>query len=394
MRTAEGQVEQSLSCEGCRLLLVDDEHGFREAVAKRLTRRGLIPIQASTGEACLEILDKTPMDVVVLDVKMPGIDGIQTLKIIKERYPSTQVILLTGNAAVSDGIQGLNAGAFDYLTKPIELDHLVNKIQQAFDIIRLEQGKKQDAEFREKLERRMIITDKLASLGTLSTGIAHEINNPLAIINDSAGFMRTVLEKPEMRDIPRREVLVSALVKIEKSIDRARKITHQLLGYVKQPAQESSETDIHILLEETLELLKKELQNKEVAVVLDKSPSRVVIRSDPSQIRQVLINLLTNAIHAVPVKGSIVITVGEDKSGVALSIRDDGTGIPRENLKKIFDPFFTTKSNNEGTGLGLYVVHKIITGLGGEIFVDSELGMGSTFTVHLPKCPKGKGEMC
>lgn len=374
------------SCDTIRLLLVDDEAGFREAIARRLAKRGLDPAQASTGEECLGILEKTPMDVIVLDVKMPGLSGIDILKIIKENHKNTEVILLTGNAAVSDGILGIKSGAFDYLTKPIEIDHLVTKIQQAFDLILLERGKKKDADYRERLERKMIVTDRLASLGTLSTGIAHEINNPLAIINESAGFMRLVLDKPEMNAIPRRDSLMTALDKIEKSIDRARKITHQLLGYVKKQEPEFLETDMQLLVAETLDLLKKEVQDKEIAVVMDKDHPGARIWTDPSQIRQVLINLLTNAIHAVAPGGTITIDIDKPGNTLVMAITDNGTGIPKENLKKIFDPFFSTKPTNEGTGLGLYVVHKILSNLNGEIDVRSTVGKGSTFTIKLPDC--------
>jgi len=119
-----------------RLLLVDDEEGFRMTIAKRLGKRGFVPVQASSGEECLNILGKELLDVVVLDVKMPGISGIDTLKAIKQVYKKVQVILLTGNIAVSDGIDGIKSGAFDYLTKPVEIDHLVNKIKQAFEMTR------------------------------------------------------------------------------------------------------------------------------------------------------------------------------------------------------------------------------------------------------------------
>lgn len=118
--------------EKIRLLLVDDEVEFRETVAKRLGKRGIEAIQADSGESCMAILEEKSVDVVVLDVKMPGMDGIATLKAIKQAFKKIQVILLTGNAAVSDGVEGIRAGAYDYLAKPVDIDHLTNKIKQAF----------------------------------------------------------------------------------------------------------------------------------------------------------------------------------------------------------------------------------------------------------------------
>ena len=113
-----------------RLLIVDDEDTFRRTIAKRLQKRGISIEEAGSGEECLSILEEKPMDVVVLDVKMPGMNGIEVLRHVRERYPETEVILLTGHASTQDGVGGIKAGAFDYLTKPVELEHLLGKIKQ------------------------------------------------------------------------------------------------------------------------------------------------------------------------------------------------------------------------------------------------------------------------
>ncbi len=371
-----------------RLLLVDDEDGFRNIIAKRLAKRGMKPVQASRGEECLDILEKKVMDVVVLDVKMPGISGIDTLKVIKQKYKKIQVILLTGNVAVADGIEGIKSGAFDYLTKPIEIDHLVNKIKQAFEIICLEQEKQKEREYRAKLEKKMIDTERLVSLGTMSTGIAHEINNPLAIINESAGFMKYVLGSPEMADIPRRDALLMGIEKIEKSIKRASLITYQLLGYVKKQNSLLSRVNIISLLHETFDLLKKDIKDKQININWEIDDKKNIVWSDPYQIRQVLMNLLSNAVHALKENGAIILSTREIDDDIILEIKDNGVGIPKENLGKIFDPFFTTKSFDEGTGLGLFVVHKILSGLNGGIDVTSTVGKGTCFQIRLPKFDK------
>lgn len=371
-----------------RLLLVDDEEGFRRTISKRLSKRGLTPVQASDGEECLGILKITPMDVVVLDVKMPGISGIDTLRLIKQEFEKTQVILLTGNVAVSDGIEGIKSGAFDYLTKPVEIDHLVNKIKQAFDIIQLEKEKQKELEYRTKLERKMIDTERLVSLGTMSTGIAHEINNPLAIINESAGFMKLVISTPEMSRFSQKDALMMGIEKIEKSIERARKITHQLLGYVKKPEEQFSEINLKALLYETLGLLEKEIKYKKININWKIDKKKNIVWSDPYQIRQVLMNLLNNAVHASKENGSITLSTYEIDEDILLEIKDDGIGIPKENLGKIFDPFFTTKSFEEGTGLGLFVVYKILSGFGYKIDVTSTVDKGTCFKIRLPKYDK------
>lgn len=375
-----------------RLLLVDDEEGFRQAIAKRLAKRGMNPLQADSGEACLAILEKEPADVVVLDVKMPGMSGMDTLKAIRKTNRRTQVILLTGNAAVCDGIEGIKAGAFDYLTKPVELDHLANKISQAFEKILMEEESRAEQEYREKLEKKMVDAERLMSLGTMSTGIAHEINNPLAIINEAAGFMKQVLLAPEMKSFPEQDALLFGIEKIEKSVKRARRITHQLLGHVKKQDSKLSEIDLRELLSETLALLKKEIEDKEIRISVE--PGRPIsnIFSDPYQIRQILINLITNAIHAVKKNGSITFSFRETSTDVFLEIKDDGVGIPKENIGKIFDPFFTTKPFDEGTGLGLFVVHKLLLSLNGHIKVESTVGRGASFEIQLPKSVSKKEE--
>ncbi len=382
------------------LLLVDDEEGFRTAVARRLGKRGFLIFQASNGEQCLTILDKDPVNVVILDVKMPGMSGIDTLKTIKQAHPEIQVILLTGNVAVADGIEGIKSGAFDYLTKPVEIDHLVNKINQALEMIRLGEEKLAELAFRADLEKKMIDTDRLVSLGTMSTGIAHEINNPLAVINEAAGFMRQVInqmvtgqmdeggQKTKGEDITASSgpaALLMGLEKIETSVKRARRITHQLLGHVKKQDVQFCEVNLKTLLSETLDLLKNDLQEKNIQIDWNMDPDTSVLWSDPFQIRQVLMNILNNAVHAVTKKGVITLCSKRTEDDIVLEVRDNGVGIPKENLGKIFDPFFTTKSFEQGTGLGLFVVHKILSNLNGDIRVDSTVGRGSSFKIRLPR---------
>lgn len=371
-----------------RVLLVDDEESFRNAIARRLERRNMVVSQAPDGTSCLEYLGANEADVVLLDMNMPGMSGIDTFKAINKYHPGLQVIFLTGNAGITEGVEGIKAGAFDYLSKPIEIDHLAGKIRQAWELKRLEAAREQDKIFRRRLEKRMIHTQRLASLGTMSTGIAHEINNPLAIIKESAGFMRMVLEGAGQ--IPEKEMLFKGLDKIEKSVDRARRITHQLLGYVRKHGHELTPVDIRQLTEDTVVLIKQKTQAKKVSVQWDIAPKEpMLMYTDPFQVRQVLINLLENAVDAVETGGQIRLSLTRKDQSVCLQVRDNGSGIAPENMAKIFDPFFTTKpnvsENESGTGLGLFVAHKIMSGLSGSIHVESEPGHGATFSICLPE---------
>ena len=262
----------------------------------------------------------------------------------------------------------------------------MGKIQQAHDKIIFKQEKKKEAEYRAKLEQQMIVTERLASIGTLATGVAHEINNPLAIIKEAAGYMGQLLKKKEAENFAYKKQFELGISKVETGIDRARRITHKLLGFVKKNESVASDVDVKDLLNEVFELLQREALFKDIQMVQDTGDSPFMIRTDPYQLRQVLLNLVANAIHATGAHGKI--TVGlkpEGDSMVLITVTDTGEGIAKENLKKIFDPFFSTKSPGQGTGLGLFVSNNIMRKLGGTIEVESRLGQGTTFFVRLPR---------
>ncbi len=366
------------------LLLVDDEDDFRSTLSKRLERRGAHVSQASNGKACLDVMATHPIDVVVLDVKMPGMGGIEVLQYIKADHPQVEVIFLTGHAATQDGVEGIKLGAFDYLSKPVEFEHLLGKILQAYDKIHREEEKRLEADFKARMEQQMISTERLAAMGTLAAGVAHEINNPLAVINEAAGFMNLVLQKPELAGMPRRQAFEKALAKIEKSVKRARKITHQLLGSVRKSDPVLAEVDLKQLVDETIQLVGKEAKNKDISISFNADTALNKIWIDPEKIRQVLINLTTNAIQATDNQGQVSIHVKNITDGILLVVSDTGQGIPRENREKIFEPFFSTKSPGQGTGLGLYVTKEIIEKMNGTIEIDSRLGHGTRFAVRIP----------
>jgi len=375
---------ESEQIKNIRLLLVDDEAPFRKTLAKRLQKRGAVVLQAGGGEEGLSMLEDHPTDVGVMDVKMPEMSGIEALHRIKDKHVGTEVILLTGHAATQDGVEGIKSGAYDYLTKPVEFDHLLGKIIQAYEKILGEKQQKEAAEYKTRIKQQMIATERLAALGTLASGVAHEINNPLAIINQAAGYMSTLLQKQELAVMPRKATFEKALQKIEKSIIRARNITHQLLGNVRKTKSLLAEVDAFELVNETLQLIRKEAQEKEITVKLQTSENLNPIWTDPHQIRQVLINLISNAIHATSEQGHISIQVEPTAAGISIAVSDTGTGIPKEHLEKIFEPFFSTKAPGEGTGLGLFVTREIVEKLGGTVAVMSRVGQGSQFTVLIP----------
>lgn len=372
------------------ILLVDDENDFRQILAKRLKRRGICVREADRGEKALQILTESPVDVVILDVKMPGIDGIECLRRIKETHDLTEVIMLTGHADIQGGVEGIKSGAFDYLSKPVELEHLIRKIKQAFHKIQRILAEKEAHAFKEQVKQQMVVAERLVALGTMASGVAHEINNPLAVIQDSAGWLQQILEKPEMQSLPRREDFKKGLDRINTAVKRAGKITQQLLQAVKTQTTEMADPSTFVVVnlkklsEEAITLVGPEAGLKNIAIQLKVSEPDPVAWTDPLQLLQVLLNLLSNSIQATNEGGQVMIRLETSLEEAKIIVTDTGCGISKENISRIFEPFFTTKEADQGTGMGLYVSWGIITGLGGLITVESEINRGTTFIVTLP----------
>lgn len=226
---------------------------------------------------------------------------------------------------------------------------------------------------------------KLSSIGRLAAGVAHEINNPLAIINEKAGLMRDLLQR--VPDFPYREKFETLIVAILNSVDRCRNITHRLLGFARRMDVQIEVLDVNEVIQEVLGFLEKEALYRNIDLHLNLAPNLSRIASDRGQLQQVFLNILNNAFAAVPDGGRVVVrTWDADGERVGVSIQDTGHGMSAETLRHIFEPFFTTKKGS-GTGLGLPITYGIVKKLGGCIEVQSEEGRGSTFTVYLPKKP-------
>jgi len=230
-------------------------------------------------------------------------------------------------------------------------------------------------------------SNKLASIGRLAAGVAHEINNPLAIINEKAGLLLDLVTVgPESEHQQR---LVAAVDSILRSVGRCKKITHRLLGFARHMDVQSETIDLESLLKEVLGFLEKEAEYRNLAIAFDVAPDLPTVVGDRGQLQQVFLNILNNAFAAVPEGGEIAIGIAtEGPERVVVTVTDNGVGIPKEHLERIFEPFFTTK-HGAGTGLGLSITYGIIKKLGGEIRVDSTLGQGTCFTVILPVTREG-----
>ncbi len=234
------------------------------------------------------------------------------------------------------------------------------------------------------LDEQLIQSQKLAAIGELSAGIAHEINNPLAIIIQELAWVRCQFEGKNTGGDKLAEV-EDSLREIAKQVDRCREITHKMLDFARKQEPLIQGTDLNRLIEDMAKLVEREAVPRNIRIVKQYLSDLPAVHTDPPLLRQVVLNLLNNASQAIGQNGVITIrTLVPENGFVDMSITDDGCGIPRDNLDKIFDPFFTTKPPGKGTGLGLAICHNIVVRLGGRITVESEQGKGTTFTVRLP----------
>jgi two-component system NtrC family sensor kinase len=238
---------------------------------------------------------------------------------------------------------------------------------------------------RELAFREMQHSHKLSSIGRLAAGVSHEINNPLAVINEKAGLMQDMIEFSP--DFPEKTKFMGLVAAIIQSVQRCRTITHRLLGFAKRMDVEIEVLDVNEIVKEVLGFLEKEALHRNIKLGLHLASDLSRIASDRGQLQQVFLNILNNAFAAVSDGGLVSIATWEkDIDTIGVTFQDNGSGMSEETLKHIFEPFFTTKKG-QGTGLGLSITYGIVKKLGGDIEVQSKVQQGTRFTVYLPKRP-------
>jgi two-component system NtrC family sensor kinase len=234
-------------------------------------------------------------------------------------------------------------------------------------------------------------SNKLASIGRLAAGVAHEINNPLAIIDQKSGLMQDLLGLTE--DFKYKDKFYTSITGIQNGVSRCKAITHRLLGFARRMDVILEEIKLNELIQEVLNFLEKEAMYNRIRLELHFQQDLPAIYCDRGQLQQIFLNIINNAIDAIGKDGLISITsrVSQEKD-VVIQIKDSGPGIPPNILKHIFDPFFTTKAPGKGTGLGLSITYGLVKKLGGDITVSSEIGKGATFDIRLPIKPDKSAE--
>jgi two-component system NtrC family sensor kinase len=250
--------------------------------------------------------------------------------------------------------------------------------------------KRRDVEA-DRLNQQLLQAGKLASIGELSAGVAHEINNPLAIILTERQLLQDAARQAGISDPDFQEQFSDSMSQIDIQVQRCKRITHNLLRFSRRTHSMIDTVDLNAFIREVIELMEREARSSGIKFFSELDEGLPPLSSDPSQLQQVFLNLITNAIDAHDGKpyGTIRIATRADHSQhqVAVTVADTGSGISAQHLNRIFDPFFTTKAVGKGTGLGLSICYSIIKRLGGDISVQSEPGKGTEFIILLPFTP-------
>lgn len=406
------------------ILIVDDE-----AINLSIFGQFLSPyyqvLVATSGQRALELASSTPKpDLILLDVMMPDMDGYQVITELKS-HADTQdipVIFVTALMSNIEEEKGLQLGAVDFIYKPCNLSILLARIRTQLNLKKANDWmKNQNALLEAEVERRyqenqavqlqLLQSEKLAAIGQLAAGIAHEINNPIGFVNSNLNTLYSYLQdvfcfldacdaalnsgsvSPEvirnLQELKARKQLdylrtdIPELVtESREGLVRVRDIIQDLKDFAHTNSNDWEWADLHQGLDSTLNIICNELKyHCTVHKHYGEIPKILCI---PSQLNQVFMNLLINAAQAIEAKGDIHIGTGTAGQDVWVEINDNGKGIEPQHLARLFEPFFTTKPVGKGTGLGLSISQNIIRKHDGRIEVDSQSGKGATFRIWLP----------
>lgn len=411
------QVDQSAQ----RILIVDDEQVIRTTFAAFLGEKYTCELAASCDEALVHLSTDT-YALVISDIQMPGRNGVELLREIRNRYPDTAVIMISGIDRPQRIRDALQVGAIDYLTKPCELEVLSFSVERALERRELmltartyrADLERQNLELAarkfqlERLQAQIIQSEKMAGLGQLAAGVAHELNNPagfiygnMDLIRQYLGDLELVLSNYERVSLSPAEAAELALTKKEvgyeallpdlrsmiadclEGAERIRDVVKSLRLFSRLDDAEFQKIDLHDAIDSTIRLLSRYYGAGRIRLVREYG-NLPLVNCHASQLNQVWTNLLVNAAQAIKERGEVKISSRVEGELAVIRISDTGCGIQPDQLNKIFDPFFTTKPVGEGTGLGLSISYGIIQKHGGTIRAESAPSAGTRFIVSIP----------
>jgi signal transduction histidine kinase len=402
-----------------RILFVDDDRAVLKSLKRLFHGEGLEVMTAENSAQALELLRRYPVQLVVSDQRMPGANGVEFLSQVRDRYPEVVRVLLTGYADLDAASGAINRGqVFRFLQKPWDDNDLRDAVYRALayhDLRRenrrlLELTGRQNLELRElnsnleamvrertqeledsvaqyrqanarlsQAQGQLIQSQKMASLGLLAAGMAHELNNPLSAV---LAYTQILLQ-----ELPPGQTAEADLHEIEEAAFRCKKIVEDLRLFSRQSrSHENQPLDLNEVIESALRLVTHPFSLQKIQIERDLEKELPRMGGSRNRLQSVFLNLFTNAQAAMPAGGSLRLkTRTRRKEGqLEAVVADTGVGIPAENLPRIFDPFFTTKPEGQGTGLGLSVTYGIVQEHGGTIAVESQVGRGARFTLRFP----------
>ena len=370
-----GEVEPA-GIVGARLAVVEDNPELLAYLTQELGRWYRVTPYLESMEA-VQAIAAEPPDLIVSDIMMPGLDGIALARKVRgePRTAEVPVILLSAREEVESKIAGFEAGADDYVHKPFDLQELRARIELHLRLRTQAQKLREALEQLKKAEASLVQSEKMVALGRMIAGVAHELNNPIHFLRGNLALLR--------RHMSTVGSAVPLLADIDESVERLTAVTRQLLLFGRK---QSGDVNAAVKLADVVPLA--------VKMVAPQTPKGVrivqeidgeVVRANPQDLFQVILNIVHNALQAVdPQRGEVRIAASRNGDRVELSVIDNGCGITKENLSRIFDPFFTTKPPGSGTGLGLSIVQELVAAQNGTVRVESEPGRGTTVAVSLP----------
>jgi signal transduction histidine kinase len=355
--------------EPLRVLLVEDSADDALLVLRELRRAGYeVAAERIETAAALELALGREWDIVIADYSLPGFDALEALRLVRASGQDVPFIIVSGTIGEETAVAAMRAGAHDYLMKN-NLARLAPAVERELR----EAGARRERRAMEELARR---SDRLAGLGTLAAGLAHELNNPIGIISSRIELM--LMEAGDQVPPAFREDLEV----LHRHTARVARIAHGLLSLARQSSGERRPVDLNAVVQEVMLLIGKQLGRQGIDLRLDLGEVPPIL-GDADALAQIVLNLVTNARDAMSGGGTIAVAtrpaVTGNEPGVELTIADTGPGIAAEHLPRVFDPFFTTKP--AGTGLGLAITAGIVRDHGATIEVRSAPGEGTTFTL-------------
>ena len=371
-----------------QVLVIDDEMGPRESL-RMLLKPSYQVHTADSVERGLQLLSEKKPDAIVMDIRMPGMTGIEGLRRIRQIDPHLSVIMLTGFGALETAKEALRLGANDYISKPFdarEMRDVINRNVERTRVQRIsESAASEIRELNSRLLQELAQKERLASLGQASAEFVHDIGNPLTIVWGYVQLLAKKLEESGSTDDPNTVGSNKELEIIEQNVRLCRDLLTMWQSYGSADAAPHKVVSVSEIVREVVESVGAMAKQTGVKVTCDVTDNACSLTGDAVQITRAIQNVIINAIQAsTESKGTIEVSCIRKDFYVDVQIADTGHGIGPDQITKIFDPYFTTKQGKSGTGLGLYITKKVVEDHGGSIKVDSAPGAGTTITMRLP----------